>query len=289
MSWFTFALICMFLSSCKSILAKKLLEKFDPLAFTFIDQLITVLIILPTLERSKLSGIDANFFIILLCLLGPSLISVLSLSQATKIGEISEVSPLLVFLPVFVAITAPLFGEAHLSGGAWLGVGAVVLGSYFLKLKRLSRPFEPFSTLFEGPAARYTWLTVAAGVCAVHLQALLTLAYDARTALFFNSLGITLCLAPRILFENSKRAELRAQLRSKLGWVLLLGVISSSSSLSQFFAYQAGGQVAAVLSIKRVSVLLIGLYGIAVLKESRHLGKIIGLVMMALGGFWLYA
>lgn len=289
MGWFAFALICMLLSSFKSILAKKLLVSFDPLAFTFVDQLITLLIVMPTLHLSQIQGLDSNFMILLACLIGPSLLSVLSLSRATKLGEISEVSPLLVFLPVFVALTAPFFGEEKMSQEAWVGVASVGIGSYFLKLRHVSRPFEPFSGLFQGAAARLTFVAVAAGVCASHLQALLVSGYDARTALFFNSLGIAAILFPKVVLDKIQREQVRTNLGSQLRWVLLLGMISSASALSQFLAYEEGGQVAAVLSVKRISVLLIGLYGITVLKESRHAGKILGLIMMALGGLYLYA
>ncbi len=288
-SWFGFSLLCMLLSSGKSILAKKLLNSFDSLAFTFLDQLIILLILSPALQIKTISTIDSNFVILALCTIGPSLLSVVSLSRATKEGEISEVAPLLVFLPVFVALSGPLFNDQLLGKEVWYGVAAVGVGSYFLKLKDLSRPWEPLTSLFRGTGARLMWLTVGMGVCASHLQALLVEGYDAYTALFFISLGIALCLAPKVLKYHSQRQALRQTIGSNFGLVLLLGLISSSSALSQFLAYQAGGDVAAVLSIKRVSIFFIGLYGIAVLRESAHAGKIIGLVMMALGGVWLYS
>ncbi|HYX34846.1 MAG TPA: EamA family transporter [Oligoflexus sp.] len=288
MGWFTLAICCMIFCSFKSVLAKKLLHNLEPSSFSFFDQLFTMLFVLPFLHAHSLASLDSDFWLMLGASVVPAMLGIVYLSKATKHGQMSDVSPLLIFLPVFVALSGPLWSEDGLSSQAWAGICTVGMGGYFLKLEAWRRPFEPLVKIMSDRAARYVWITVILGVWTTHIQKWMVQAYDAGTALFFTTLGVIICLAPLSFRHAGGLRNLSREASHVWKLLLILGLVSAVSSWSQFQAYNVGGDVATVLSVKRLSVIFVSVYGFTVLRESMSAGKVIGIALMTLGGVVLY-
>jgi uncharacterized membrane protein len=278
----------MIFCSFKSVLAKKLLHGLEPSSFSFFDQLFTMLFVLPFLQARSLAALDRDFWLMLGASVVPAMMGVVYLSKATKHGQVSDVSPLLIFLPVFVALAGPLWSEAALSRQAWAGICTVGLGGYLLKLEAWRRPLEPLIRIMSDRAARYVWITIILGVWTTQLQKWMVQAYDAGTALFFTTLGVFLCLVPLTLRHAGGLAPLTREAGQSWKMLIMLGIVSALSAWSQFEAYNEGGDIATVLSIKRLSVIFVSFYGFTVLRESVSLPKVIGIAMMTLGGVVLY-
>src|SRR6478736_8920963 len=101
LGWFSLAICCMVFSSFKTVLAKRLLNSFEPSSFSFFDQFFTMVFVLPFLHARDLASLDIDFWLMLGVTVLPSMLGVVYLSKATKHGQMSDVSPLLIFLPVF--------------------------------------------------------------------------------------------------------------------------------------------------------------------------------------------
>jgi drug/metabolite transporter (DMT)-like permease len=288
LSWFGLSLVCMLLCCFKTILAKRLLRTMEPVAFSLCDQLAIVVCLSPLIVRAPWSRLDADFWLFMLALILPSMLGVVALSQATKLGEMSEVSPLLIFLPVFVAVSGHVFFHEELSAWGWFGIALVGLGGYLLKLESFRRPWVPIIRFYTDPGARFVWVAIVLGVWTTHIQKLLVVSYDPFLTLFCNSLGICLCLIPSFLRRYPGIQSWRPLWAEQKTWLVLLGLVSSGSALSQFLAYSEGGNAAVVMSIKRLSVILISLYGMKILRESGGFAKAGGIFMMTLGGIYLY-
>jgi uncharacterized membrane protein len=278
----------MIFCSCKSVLAKKLLQGFEPSSFSFFDQFFTMLFVLPFLHARSLASLDADFWLMLGASVVPSMVGVVYLSKATKHGQMSDVSPLLIFLPVFVALAGPFWNDDALSHKAWAGICTVGVGGYFLKLEAWHRPLDPLLRIMSDRAARYVWITVILGVWTTQIQKWMVQAYDAGTALFFTTLGVLLCLVPLAFRHSGGLHKLTHEAGQAWKWLVILGIVSAISSWSQFEAYNEGGDVATILSIKRLSVVFVSFYGFTVLRESINLPKVVGISLMTLGGVMLY-
>ncbi len=288
MGWFALAICCMIFCSFKSVLAKKLLQNFEPSSFSFFDQFFTMLFVLPFLHARSLASLDSDFWLLLGASVVPSMMGVVYLSKATKHGQMSDVTPLLIFLPVFVALSGPIWSEDALSRQAWAGICTVGLGGYFLKLEAWRRPLEPLIRIMSDRAARYVWVTIILGVWTTQLQKWMVQAYDAGTALFFTTLGVFLCLIPLTYRHSGGLRNLTREASQVWKLLIILGIVSAVSSWSQFEAYNEGGDVATILSIKRLSVIFVSFYGVTVLQESMNPPKVIGIALMTLGGAVLY-
>ncbi len=282
------AICCMIFCSFKSVLAKRLLHIYEPSTFSLFDQLSTMLFVLPFLHVRNLAALDADFWLMLGCIVFPSVLGLVYLSKATKHGQISDVSPLLIFLPVFIALSGPFWQEEKLSSAAWVGIWTVGFGGYCLKLESFKRPWEPFLRFFTDRAARYLWISVVLGVWSTQIQKWMVQAYDTGTVLFFSTLGVLLCLAPLSYRHAGGLRNLSREASQTWKWLLILGLVSAISGWSQLAAYNEGGEIATVLSIKRLSVIFVCFYGFAVLRESMNVGKVFGIGLMTLGGIMLF-
>lgn len=274
--------------SFKSVLAKKLLNTFEPSSFSFFDQFFTMIFVLPFLHPQQISALDRDFWLMLAAIVVPSMMGVVYLSKATKHGQVSDVSPLLIFLPVFIALSGPLWNEEALSSRAWAGIGVVGFGGYCLKLEGWRRPFDPLFKILNDKAARYIWISILLGVWTTQIQKWMVLAYDAGTALFFSTLGVIICLAPLAFRHAGGVRNLSREASQAWKMLLILGLVSSISAWSQLAAYNVGGDVATVLSIKRLSVIFVCFYGFAVWHEQMNVPKVMGISLMTLGGVMLY-
>lgn len=288
LGWFALAICCMIFCGFKSVLAKKLLNDLEPSSFSFFDQFFTMIFVLPFLQARSLASLDSDFWIMLGASVVPAMLGLVFLSKATKHGQMSDVSPLLIFLPVFVALSGPLLSEPALGGQAWAGIGVVGIGGYCLKLESWRRPLDPLIKIMSERAARYVWVTVILGAWTTQLQKWMVLAYDAGTTLFFTTLGIIICLTPLSFRHGGGFRKLSQKVSQTWKLLIILGLFSAVSAFAQFAAYSEGGDVATILSIKRLSVIFVSFYGFAVLRESMHLGKVIGIGLMTLGAAVLY-
>ncbi len=288
LGWFSLALCAMVFCSFKSVLAKRLLNIYEPSTFSFYDQFFTLIFVIPFLHRQSIGSLDSDFWLMLASIVVPSVIGLVFLSKATKHGQMSDVTPLLIFLPVFIALSGPLWREESLSGGAWAGICIVGFGGYCLKLETWNRPWQPLIHIIRDRASRYVWISIFLGVWTTQIQKWMVQAYDPGTALFFSTLGVIICLAPLSLRHSGGFRKLSMEASQTWKWLIILGIVSAISGWSQLAAYSFGGDVATVLSIKRLSVIFVCFYGIAVLKESFNMGKLLGIGLMTLGGVVLY-
>jgi uncharacterized membrane protein len=186
------------------------------------------------------------------------------------------------------AVSGHVFFHEELSAWGWFGIALVGLGGYLLKLESFRRPWVPIIRFYTDPGARFVWVAIVLGVWTTHIQKLLVVSYDPFLTLFCNSLGICLCLIPSFLRRYPGIQSWRPLWAEQKTWLVLLGLVSSGSALSQFLAYSEGGNAAVVMSIKRLSVILISLYGMKILRESGGFAKAGGIFMMTLGGIYLY-
>lgn len=240
------------------------------------------------MKLQGLHNLDSLFWIMLGCMTIPSMMGLIYLSKATKYGQVSDISPLLIFLPVLIALTGPLWHDERLSGLAWLGICVVGFGGYCLKLQSFRRPLEPLLLLARDRASRYLAVSIILALWTAELQKWMVLAYDPSVTLFFSTLAVVIGLGPLSMKQSGGPRALGRDMQKAWLWLLALGFVSAISAFAQFKAYDLGGDVATVLSIKRLSVIFICVYGFMVLREPMHRGKILGIGLMTIGGVILY-
>lgn len=152
--WVVFALGAVALTSFNPILYKRMLKDADALVVVWG----VVLLALPLLGlftfalTPQFPEIDSLFVLGVLGSAGLNAVAHLVSTRALKLADVSLVTPLLIFSPVFtVLISAVFLGEIPSAQGLF-GVGLVLSGAYWLNRRPGAGWFTPFRLLDITPA-----------------------------------------------------------------------------------------------------------------------------------------
>ena len=152
--WIVFALSAAFLASFNPILYKRMLKDADSLVVVWGVTLLALPLLgaLTFALTPQLPRLDWLFAIGVLGSAGLNVIAHLASTRALKLADVSLVTPLLIFSPVFtVLISAVFLGEIPSMQGL-LGVGLILLGAYWLNHDPATGWFAPIKSLDFTPA-----------------------------------------------------------------------------------------------------------------------------------------
>lgn len=158
--WVVFALGAAMLTSFNPILCKRLLKDADALVVVWG---ITVLA-LPVLGlfafalMPQLPEIDGMFVFSALGSAGLNAAAHLASTRALKLADVSLVTPLLIFSPVFTVLISALFLGEIPSLLGWMGVGLVLIGAYWLNYRSGANWFTLFKSIALTSAVRLVLL-----------------------------------------------------------------------------------------------------------------------------------
>ncbi|MEW6403403.1 MAG: EamA family transporter [Chloroflexota bacterium] len=152
--WIVFALGAALLASFNPILYKRMLKDADPLVAVWG----VVLLALPLLGlftlalTPQLPRLDWLFVLSVLGSAGLNAVAHLASTRALKLADVSLVTPLLIFSPVFTVLIATLFlGEIPSLLGI-IGVSLIILGAYWLNCRPGADLRTPLKSLAFTPA-----------------------------------------------------------------------------------------------------------------------------------------
>lgn len=245
-----------------------------PLAYSLPLFFIAVLV-LPQPELGK------DFWLTLAVLTPVNLLAFVSYMRGVSISPLSVSMPFLAFSPVVVILTGFLFLGEMPSFLGFVGIAAIVAGSYVLHLDsaRPDKLFEPFRAIFR---ERGTVLVLIAatvfGLGAVMGKVLILQSNPVYAgAMFFFVHNLVFMVAALATGKVSPRILV---LRPKAG--MLVGMILFVHIFCHFYAISMT-DAAYMISVKRLSGLFAVLYGWIVFKEQHIPVRLAGAACMSLG------
>ncbi|MCI0551808.1 MAG: DMT family transporter [Anaerolineae bacterium] len=158
--WAVFALGAATLTSFNPILYKRMLKDADALVVVWSVTLLAlpVLGLFAFALTPQLPDVDWLFVHAVLGSAGLNAVAHLASMRALKLADVSLITPLLIFSPVFTVLIAALFlGEIPSDRGLF-GVGLVVSGAYWLSHKPGVGRLAPFKSFVLTPASRLVLL-----------------------------------------------------------------------------------------------------------------------------------
>lgn len=200
--------------------------------------------------------------------------------QALKASDLSLSAPLLATTPLFLLVTSPaMLGEFPGIGGL-AGIGCIVAGSYVLNLGQFRRgPFEPFKALVRERGPRLMLMTaflwsVSANIDKIGLMASSPNFWIAAAFGF-----TTVCLTP-LAWRGLGRGL--AALAGRPWEMLATGALEALTCWCQMLALTLA-IVPYVISVKRMSAVMVVVLGGLVLRERRMPERLAGAALMVLG------
>ncbi len=286
MTWVWLSLIAASFMATEDALIKKFFGHHDPLvmaAFPLAFSLPFLLIALPFVPVP--ADLSIKFWVNYLAVLTAMALTYFPYYRAINLSPLSLTVPFLSFVPVFALVFGLLFLGERASVWGLAGIGLVVLGGYVLYLDRLREGgwLAPFRAIMAEPGSRLMIMTAAVwGLAAVVGKAAMI-----QSSPWFIVVSLHLVLNPILLAIIILRRGVRA-VRS-LGEAPVKGLVVGAVFFGHAVFHSLGVvlvQTAYMLSVKRLNVLFILIYGWLLFHE-RHLGLRLAGVLTMLAGVGL--
>jgi len=208
-------------------------------------------------------------------------------TRALQLEDVSLITPLLIFSPVFTVLIAAIFlGEIPSTRGM-MGILLVLLGAYWLNHAPGSDWFELFRSLAFKPAmglvllAGFLWAITPLFEKTAILH---TVPASPRFTAFIANVLLFLSLTPTVITRGRSSIERLFRHRREF---LLAGLISGMAPLLGYTAFSLG-YVGYVTTLFKMSMLLTMIWSFLILKErgwklrlSSSIVMIIGAILIA--------
>ena len=208
----------------------------------------------------------------------------LCLSAALSLGDVSAVQPIMGFIPLLTMIGGALFFNEQPSALAMIGILLVVLGLYFVGLRKGSSALEPLRAFANSRASwiallatlfwTVTSLTHKVGIAEVG-------AMPWATALTLGS-AVALSVALPFVARSKGGVGLPRQAMPWLQFVVLTGICFA---VQQFGLHNAlrRSQAGYVMAVVASSILIATAVGVLVLREQGGSHRITGALLVSSG------
>jgi len=208
----------------------------------------------------------------------------LCLSAALSLGDVSAVQPIMGFIPLLTMIGGALFFNEQPSALAMIGILLVVLGLYFVGLRKGSSALEPLRAF---ATSRASWIALLATLfwtvtSLTHKVGIAEVgAMPWATALTLGS-AVALSVALPIVARSNSGVGLPRQTMPWLQFVVLTGICFA---VQQFGLHNAlrRSQAGYVMAVVSSSILIATAVGVLVLREQGGSHRITGALLVSSG------
>jgi drug/metabolite transporter (DMT)-like permease len=203
--------------------------------------------------------------------------------KALKSSDLSISVPMLAFTPLFLLITSPFIVGEFPDIFGLIGVLLIVVGSYVLNIKEFAGGWlSPFRVLLKerGPQlmliVAFLW-SITSNFDKVGVQ---------NSSPFFWALIINLFIAVALFPILILRSSEPGNFKKNLDKLIPVGLFSAITIIFQMTAINLT-LVAYVIAIKRTSIIFSVLWGHYIFKEEGVRERLIGVMIMILGAFFI--
>lgn len=288
--WQVLAITSALFSALAAIFEKKALFKSSPLSFSLLLSAIILLLTLPFLFFVDFTALQATT---LLVLYGKSILGALAfllVMHGLKKLEISSSLPLLVLTPAIVAVFAFFLLDETLNAVDIIGMVLLLIGTYYLQLKKGDVWLSPFKTAFRNKAYIYLCGAILLFTTTTLLDKTLLKTYKLQPEAFIpiQQLFFTLNFAILFAFSKKERTGIKRTFNDTWKIILAIAFFAVIYRYSHILAIKAGS-VALVLSIKRTSVFFATVFGGQYFKDQNLVRKSIATLIMIVGAIVIIA
>jgi len=292
MEWYILVLGTIFFGTIASIIQKKTLYKEHAMEFSTVFALFTAMLILPFIPFLNLK-MSAFYWTLLIIMSILDAVGFLYLAKAVRHMQISSLSPLLAFGPVFIAILGFLFLGEMLSSRQIGGVFLVFLGSYVLELKHKKTFKEeflrPFKVMLKSKYIHYIFLALALySISAIIIRFLLNSANPNHLdpisfiVIFHLLIAVNFIILISIFHDGFK--GIMHGIKNAGGWIAAMAFIVVIARFMLMFAIaMPAAKIALVSALKRTTSLFSTFFGGEIFKEKGLKKKTLAAFIMLIG------
>ncbi len=287
MLWVFFALLSAAAWAVEEIIRKRVLKVDTPVEFSTERGFFVIIILLCVIPFLKWSSISTEFILASLSISIILTLVVYLSSKTLKLGDVSEIAPMMNLSPLFLLPLAAIFLGEHLTSMQWLGVIALIIGTYVLELHHNQHDvLAPFRKLFKSKYFIYLFLLlIIMSIAALVDKTNINKGYDILTYMFFVWMFISIQFFIIDWFATRLK-NFTKHIRKKGG---LIFVNAMASVFSTFFVLSAMavGPVSLVIPIRRLGTLGSAVIGGKIEHERDLMRKAIACLIMIIGAVFI--
>jgi uncharacterized membrane protein len=279
MLWLLLSLFTAMTSAVVSIFSKISLKDLDEYVASWLFRVITTLLLTPSIIVYGVPSLSAQFWYALFVSGSLNTLTTLLYMKSIKHADVSLVSPLLTFTPLFLLITSPLILGEYPTVVGMVGVVMIVVGAYLLNLNEMRHGLlRPLRLLVENRGARYMLLVAFIWSITSNYDKIGALSSSTLFWIFGINSYCSLLLTPFVL----KNTTFKSITFQKLQPILIAGIMHTLMSVFQIAAITLTF-VAYVIAIKRMNAIISVIFATFMLKEKGFKYRIAGSTVMVLG------
>jgi len=285
--WIVLALLAASASAATSLLIKRAVGLAGVVVSTVAFRVIAgVILLLSCLRAEAWHALTPTYWRATAVVIPNEIGGMLCLSLALSLGDVSVVQPIMGFIPLFTMIGGVFILNELPSSIAMVGVLLIVIGLYFVGLRRGGSAWEPLRAFATQRASWYgllaalfwtvTSLTHKVGIGQVG-------AMPWATTLTLGS-GVALALALPFVARSPGGVGL-PNAEGKFTWTLVVVATSICFAVQQFGLHNAlrRAQAGYVMAVVSTSILIATTVGVVVLRERGGSHRITGALLVSSG------
>ena len=297
MDWLVFSLIARAFWAGDNIADKLLIERYikNPYVLTLLGGIAPFIISIFIFLFYKLEWIGLIPTVAVLIAGIIQIIAVFAFYKSLAKEEVSRVIPLFQLTPVFVLILSVIFLKENLTINQYIGFILILLGGFFISLKRIKGVFKLREALW--------WMILSSGIYAIQAIMIksLYINYSYLDLTFYHGVGIFIPTFALLTFSSKSRNSFTHEFSNLniKGWLIvgLAAIFIAGAYLSGLWAFRTGS--ASLISVLRgfqsifvfIFSLVLSIWLPKILKEDLASGvlltKIIAISLMVVGLFFI--
>lgn len=290
MVWQLLALTTAVMESAKDTVSKKSLKLYDAYTIGIVTRLFPLPFILIILIITGIPKVSNSFWMITIlngCL---NIIATVLYIKALR-DDISLVTPMVTFTPLFMILTSYIMLGETFSPINLIGILLIFLGSYTLNVKRINEGIlAPFKALLKVKGVQYMLMVALIWSITANLDKMGVMNSSPFFYLFVVNIIIVIGLSGLHIIKRVKVKRVWKNGNGKDGaystiLIVFIGIFSTVGIISQMCALPMTN-AANVIAIKRTSILMNIIAGKLFFKEE-IMDRLFGGVLMLLGSIFI--
>jgi drug/metabolite transporter (DMT)-like permease len=283
--WFVLALVSALFSGAAAVMEKYAVKRWPVFWVTFLMSIFNLAFVIPvwfSLPERQLALYVYGLVAAKSLLQAGSFYCIM---KAFELAELSATLPLMALTPALVGIVGWLLFGDRLGSMAIAGVGLTIAGTYILQLQAKQRLFDPWVSIFKTKSSllMVAALTLSASTSLIDKMALSRVKLEPWRYLILEAFFQLFIYA--FIWWWSKRKQIQSPMQSWKALVLSalgLSLCTIAWRYTQFSAVQLV-PVAAVVSVKRLSIFFAALFGGLLFKESHLVRRLVAVGLLLWG------
>lgn len=285
--WFFFALSFALITSLSMIIAKRVMKELNEYTYLFLSGFFAIPFLFFIIKHFfQIPQIDRTFILSISIGVTIGVVAAAASYRAIRISEVSLVSSISAFNPVFTAlISFIVLGESIGLRGLW-GIALVCLGAYLLELSKLKNDLlAPFKNLLGDRGVQLSLLAYFLwAITPIFEKTAIKHTYpEVPPFASFAGLGLSTVIFFAVAFKPSKIPV--KVIKKFIPIFLLLGVLGALGQTSAMIAFSSTN-LGFATAIFKLSIIFTVIFGWLFFKEKNIKDRLLGSVVM-LGGVLL--